>query len=255
MAFILSLQTRIVSPMRAMDEFDIHMDPKNREAMFKMILSHIRGRQGSQYLVITPLSHGLRQDRARHHRAGGPRGDGSTRIEGELALGDKKLEELLRVISLCQSIESSSANPFDVNIMEKLFVLKKHLPDWEFLDELLLDSEAIYELAQIVKLQDQWLKGKATSLYIDPLLVQLKVKLLSKDALAESFVKSWHPIAQLDQLSPRGLEKAFVYWRDLRPFSERFKDQFGGYGARPGVVDYQELVDLGSSPRSSSTRR
>src|SRR2546426_751052 len=54
MAFILSLQSRIVSPMRAMDEFDIHMDPKNREAMFKMILSHIRGRQGSQYLVITP---------------------------------------------------------------------------------------------------------------------------------------------------------------------------------------------------------
>ena len=53
-AFILSLQTRVVSPMRAMDEFDIHMDPKNREAMFRMILSHIKGRQGSQYLVITP---------------------------------------------------------------------------------------------------------------------------------------------------------------------------------------------------------
>ena len=160
-------------------------------------------------------------------------------------MGDKKLEDLLRVISLCQSIESSSANPFEVDIMEKLQVLKKHLPDWEFLDELLLDSEALYELAQIVKLQDQWLKGKATSLYIDPLLVQLKVKLLSRQALSESFIKSWHPIAQLDQLSPRGLEKAFVYWRDLRPFSERFKDQFGSYGARPGVVDYQDLIDLG----------
>ncbi len=36
MAFILSLQGRIVSPMRAMDEFDIHMDPKNREAMFEI---------------------------------------------------------------------------------------------------------------------------------------------------------------------------------------------------------------------------
>ena len=160
-------------------------------------------------------------------------------------MGDKKLEDLLRVISLCQSIESSSANPFDVDIMEKLRVLKEHLPDWEFLDELLLDSEALYELAQIVKLQDQWLKGKATSLYIDPLLVQLKVKLLSRQALSESFIKSWHPIAQLDQLSPRGLEKAFVYWRDLRPFSERFKNQFGSYGARPGVVDYQDLIDLG----------
>jgi len=160
-------------------------------------------------------------------------------------LGDKKLEDLLRVISLCASIQSSSANPFEVDIIEKLQILKKHLPDWEFLDELLLDSEAIYELAQIVKLQDQYLKGKASSLYIDPLLVQLKVKLLSRQALSESFVKSWHPIAQLDQLSPKGLEKAFVYWRDLRPFSERFKDQFGTYGARPGVVDYQDLVDLG----------
>ncbi len=54
MAFILSLQSRIVSPLRAMDEFDIHMDPKNREAMFKMILSQMRKREASQYIVITP---------------------------------------------------------------------------------------------------------------------------------------------------------------------------------------------------------
>ncbi|HYA56359.1 MAG TPA: AAA family ATPase [Nitrososphaerales archaeon] len=54
MAFILSLQGRIVSPLRAMDEFDIHMDPKNREAMFKMILSQMRQREASQYIVITP---------------------------------------------------------------------------------------------------------------------------------------------------------------------------------------------------------
>jgi structural maintenance of chromosomes protein 5 len=54
MAFILSLQGRIVSPLRAMDEFDIHMDPKNREAMFKMILSQMKQRETSQYLVITP---------------------------------------------------------------------------------------------------------------------------------------------------------------------------------------------------------
>ncbi len=54
MAFILSLQARIVSPLRAMDEFDIHMDPKNREAMFKMILSQMKQRESSQYIVITP---------------------------------------------------------------------------------------------------------------------------------------------------------------------------------------------------------
>jgi chromosome segregation ATPase len=54
MAFILSLQSRIISPVRAMDEFDIHMDPKNREAIFQMILSQARVREHSQYIVITP---------------------------------------------------------------------------------------------------------------------------------------------------------------------------------------------------------
>jgi hypothetical protein len=132
-----------------------------------------------------------------------------------------------------------------VDIREKILILKQKLPELEFLDELLVDAEAMLELAQIVKLQDQWLKSRASSLYIDPLLIQLKVKLLSKEALSEAFVKSWHPIALVDQLSPRGLEKAFVYWRDLVPISERFKDQFGTYGTRPGMVDYAELVSLG----------
>ena len=108
-----------------------------------------------------------------------------------------------------------------------------------------MDSEAILELSRIVKLQDQFLKQRASALYIDPLLIQLKLKLLPKEALSEAFVKSWHPVAQVDQLSPRGLEKAFVYWRELTPISERFKDQFGSYGIVPGVVDYSDLVSLG----------
>ncbi|HME19005.1 MAG TPA: hypothetical protein VKF15_04645 [Nitrososphaerales archaeon] len=129
--------------------------------------------------------------------------------------------------------------------MEKIRVLKERLPEWKFLDELLLDSEAMLELAQIVKLQDEWLKHRASSLYIDPLLIQLKVKLLAKNELSEAFVKSWHPIVQLDQISPKGLERAFVYWRDLLPMAERFKDQFGSYGTKPGSVGYAELIELG----------
>jgi hypothetical protein len=157
----------------------------------------------------------------------------------------EKLQEILRVIELCRDVESSSANPFDVDIKEKIAILKQRLPEWKFLDELLVDSEAMLELAQIVKLQDEWLKHRASSLYIDPLLIQLKVKLLSKESLSEAFIKSWHPVAQVDQISPRGLEKAFVYWRDLIPMSERFKAQFGTYGIRPGSVDYSELISLG----------
>lgn len=158
---------------------------------------------------------------------------------------ETRLEDLLRVIELCRSVETSSANPFDVDIKEKILLLKKRLPEWKLLEELLVDSEALLELTQIVKLQDEWLKHRASSLYIDPLLIQLKVKLLQKEALTEAFVKSWHPVAQVDQMSPKGLEKAFIYWRDLSPIAERFKEEFGNYGTKPGVVDYQELVTLG----------
>jgi hypothetical protein len=160
-------------------------------------------------------------------------------------LEEGRLEELLRVIELCRSVESSSANPFDVDIKEKILLLKSRLPEWRFLNELLVDSEALLELTQIVKLQDEWLKHRASSLYIDPLLIQLKVKLLPKEALTEAFVKSWHPVAQVDQISPKGLERAFVYWRDLAPMAERFKDEFSNYGVKPGSVDYEELVSLG----------
>ena len=160
-------------------------------------------------------------------------------------MNESRLKDLMRVIALCESVKSSSANPFDVDIREKILILKQRLPELTLLDELLVDAEAMLELSQIVKLQDEWLKTRASSLYIDPLLIQLKVKLLPKESLSEAFVKSWHPIAQVDQLSPRGLEKAFVYWRDLVPISERFKDQFGTYGTRPGQVDYSELVSLG----------
>ncbi len=149
------------------------------------------------------------------------------------------------MIELCRDVETSSANPFDVDIREKILILKQRLPELKFLDELLVDAEAMLELSEIVKLQDEWLKTRASSLYIDPLLIQLKVKLLPKEALSEAFVKSWHPVAQVDQLSPKGLEKAFVYWRDLVPISERFKDKFGTYGVQPGQVDYSELVSLG----------
>jgi len=157
---------------------------------------------------------------------------------------DKKLEDILRLIELCKSVASSSANPFEVNIREKLLILKKQLPEWKFLDELLLDSEALHQLVQIVKLQEQWLKHRASSLYIDPMLLELKLHLLSKEELADSLVKSWHPITQIDQLTSRGLERAFTYWRELTPMSERFREEFGKFGTAPGEIDYDQLVGM-----------
>jgi hypothetical protein len=109
---------------------------------------------------------------------------------------------------------------------------------------MLKDSEAMQQLVAIVKLQDQWIKHRASALYIDPLLLELKIQLISREELAESFAKCWHPIAQLDQLTARGLEKAFVYWRELVPFSERFKDRLGNFGQAAGLIGLEELESL-----------
>ena len=108
---------------------------------------------------------------------------------------------------------------------------------------MLKDSEAMQQLVAIVKLQDQWIKHRASALYIDPLLLELKIQLISREELADSFAKCWHPIAQIDQLTPKGLEKAFVYWRELVPFADRAYERFAG-GAPAGRIGLDELESL-----------
>ena len=53
MSFLLALQQHVRSPFRAVDEYDIHMDPKNREMIARILVSLIKDAT-SQYIVITP---------------------------------------------------------------------------------------------------------------------------------------------------------------------------------------------------------
>lgn len=53
MCFLLALQQHIKSPIRALDEFELHMDPRNRQMMMRELLN-LMEESNSQYLVITP---------------------------------------------------------------------------------------------------------------------------------------------------------------------------------------------------------
>jgi chromosome segregation ATPase len=53
MGFLLALQQHVRSPFRAVDEYDIHMDPKNREMIAKVLVAMIKD-ANAQYVVITP---------------------------------------------------------------------------------------------------------------------------------------------------------------------------------------------------------
>ncbi|MEM3737282.1 MAG: hypothetical protein QXJ75_04260 [Candidatus Bathyarchaeia archaeon] len=54
MAFLLALQQHVRSPIRAVDEFETHMDPRNREIISKLILSSVKSQMDFQYIIITP---------------------------------------------------------------------------------------------------------------------------------------------------------------------------------------------------------
>jgi chromosome segregation protein len=53
MSFLLALQQHVRSPLRAVDEFDVHMDPKNREMIAQMLVARVND-SSAQYVVITP---------------------------------------------------------------------------------------------------------------------------------------------------------------------------------------------------------
>ncbi|RLI27147.1 MAG: hypothetical protein DRO52_01010 [Candidatus Hecatellales archaeon] len=65
MAFLLALQEHVASPIRAVDEFDVHMDPKNREAVARLIVETVRENPETQYIVITPWHHPIFDEEAR----------------------------------------------------------------------------------------------------------------------------------------------------------------------------------------------
>ena len=54
MCFFLALQNHVRSPFRAVDEFDVHMDPRNRDAILSMVFELASRNSGVQYVVITP---------------------------------------------------------------------------------------------------------------------------------------------------------------------------------------------------------
>jgi chromosome segregation ATPase len=51
-SFLLALQQHVRSPFRAVDEYDIHLDPRSRELIANMIVSTVGGQE--QFLAITP---------------------------------------------------------------------------------------------------------------------------------------------------------------------------------------------------------
>jgi len=131
-------------------------------------------------------------------------------------------EHLQRIIDLCKSVEERGLDPFMVDANNIIAIVRKYFPEWESMDEFSLDAEAINRLASVIKLQSDWVRHRSTSLYMDPFLIEEKLRKLSRESLARLFLDAWHPIVELEQISAYGLVEAVKYWQNLLPLDERW---------------------------------
>jgi len=96
-------------------------------------------------------------------------------------------------------------------------------------------------LASVIKLQSDWVRHRSTSLYTDPFLLEEKLRKLSRESLARLFLDSWHPIVELEQISPHSLTEAIKYWRSLLPLNERWL-KITSLKTEMGATTREELI-------------
>ncbi len=113
------------------------------------------------------------------------------------------------------------------------------------LQDHLLDMRALTGIARVVGLQSAQLRFQSSSLFVDPVVARQKLDGLSRQQLAEFFLLSWHPIVELEQLTPPVVKEATDYWSRMLSFFERRKRLQLGPLAMPEAAGLVELKGAG----------
>jgi hypothetical protein len=150
-------------------------------------------------------------------------------------------ERLHVVIEMCTAIENRQAEPFTLNVDDIIAVVKEYFPHWSNPEELRLDAEALHHLANVVKLQSEWVKQRSTSLYTDPFLLEEKIRQTSKEGMVDVFVATWTPIVEGEQLTLNALAQGLLYWAALPPLGNRWRD-IDVSAVDTGQVSREEMV-------------
>lgn len=132
-------------------------------------------------------------------------------------------EQLQRIISLCRDVEEKRVDPFLVDVDSIIQIVRQYFPEWNKPEELCLDAEAIHNIATVVRQQSEWVKHRSTSLYTDPFLLEDKINRLDRKQIATLFLKAWHPLVEMEQVSQQSLTEAVRYWQELLPLKDRWQ--------------------------------
>jgi len=153
--------------------------------------------------------------------------------------------DVIDIVKTCEAIEDRKFNPFLLDVKYALGTLRKYFPHWRELDDHCLDAHALNRLSRVLRLQGSQLRFQSSSLYTDPAFLEEKLTALSMKHLAEIFVESWHPVAELEQITEPSMKEAVAYWNVLAPVEERWKRFEMGRSALPGFLKTDDLNKIG----------
>ena len=99
------------------------------------------------------------------------------------------------------------------------------------------------------------MRFQSSSLFIDPEMAKQKVEALSRQQLGEFYLLSWHPIVELEQLTPSTVKEAMEYWDSLLSFFERRKRLQLGPFAVPEPTGLGDLARAGLMEEKGFNKR
>jgi hypothetical protein len=168
-------------------------------------------------------------------------------------------DELIRILQICREQE----DPFKVNIVDLLERIRKIFPLIKTEEEINLDLEALLSLSDVILKQEDVLEHRTSLLYVDVLLILLKLERMSLKDLAESLRRNWRPIVEARGINPNFLSTTLDYWgskellgREISISSEKEaeinvelseeleKELERIRGEIKGEVDYHEFIKM-----------
>ncbi len=129
---------------------------------------------------------------------------------------------VLDIIKTCKAVEERRLNPFLIDFLSSIKILRKYLALCKTFKDYCLDGKALNALSKVIELQNAQLLFQSSKLYVNPEILKRKIYSLSLEDLTNVFLKSWHPIIEMEQLTLQSIINGLSYWRNFSPY-RKFK--------------------------------
>jgi hypothetical protein len=124
-------------------------------------------------------------------------------------------DSLREAIERCQMALRGEVLPHQVDAWKMWEILSHSSERISEPEEHLLYASLMKLIVETVRLQCRWLRYEADELYVDSDIAREKVNALSMRTINTIFLKSFHPLVEVEQLTERAMAMGEEHWEDL----------------------------------------